>query len=576
MDMSVGGIDPSQKVQQTEQANKTAVEQELKNIADMKQSQKSADNKQDDKKLQSKHLEHLAQQNATTKTTHKDKGTAILSNLASDLEGLKLMDFTPKTLTKAMASNITDELERTMDKSSLSKDDKTEAQNRLTQEAVKGLQGREEKEQKEQHREDLKQSLNNPDVKDAIQDYSSSYAQYVAVSSPDAKNKLEDAQDRLKKKGFSDGDIKSLERATKRQFKTAFLSNIQNSFIEHMMSDKNTLDSVVTERQLSGAYKEAVNAGALTGMGDTEAAKNQMSNIADSSKTEIKDFIRDAVESKLIERHLNGTDNKAEIKKLVELGQKAGFNFQDFLKTWEQKKFDMGLFVMEVNNAQAADTQNKMEIGDVSAGGVSDKQSGYEMSKDEEKELLVNQLRAEMMKQALTGDPFASFSFVPKIKKLKNGLIKLGLYNEDFQKVEKEAKTLARYRTVEMLKDAFINRSTYYELNGPAYNLLNSKMKGLVANLEKLDLKLDKEQMDMIRDDANRQMHDHTIIELKSALALIENDHGNPNIEKNVPLMIKLVQRLREESGFTHGVGEDIDDIVYRYTHNVKSFKEDA
>jgi hypothetical protein len=39
--------------------------------------------------------------------------------------------------------------------------------------------------------------------------------------------------------------------------------------------------------------------------------------------------------------------------------------------------------------------------------------------------------------------------------------------------------------------------------------------------------------------------------------------------------MTKLIKRLREESKFTHGVGEDdIDDIISKFDKGSKSIKE--
>jgi uncharacterized protein YihD (DUF1040 family) len=70
-------------------------------------------------------------------------------------------------------------------------------------------------------------------------------------------------------------------------------------------------------------------------------------------------------------------------------------------------------------------------------------------------------------------------------------------------------------------------------------------------------------------------MHDHTIIELRSAVAILESQ-DNATIEQKVPLMIKLIKRLKEESGFSHGVGEDIDEVVIRHENGQKQVKEHA
>ncbi len=439
--------------------------------------------------------------------------------------------------------------------------------------------GRVERKGEKHHEGEDRSSVRNlndaKEMREAVQQFSSVFAQFAAAASPEAREKLEDAKDNLKKKGVSDQDIRSIEKAVKGSLKSGYVSDIQDSFTNHMFSSKKSFQFVVTSKQLNNAYEEAVKAQQLTGISaDPESVKEQMANIARVSHQEIKDFVKEAVESRLMERHLSGKDNRMEVKKLVDLGHKVGFNFNAFLKTWEQKKFDLGLFVLEAQNAEMAQDPNKISIGEVSAGGVNDKH-GYEMTKDEERELLINQLRAEMMKRALTGDPFAVFSFSPKIRKLKNGLIKLGLETEDFMKIEKEAKALARYRTLEMLKGSFIERSTYYELSGPAYGLLKNKIKGLVSNLGNLDMAISKEELDYLRDDANRMMHDHAIIELKSAVSILEN-HEHPSLEKKVPMMVKLIQRLKEESGFSHGVGEDIEEVVYRHQNNQKAVKESA
>jgi len=556
--------------------------QAMRKVEQLKQLQQQQMNTKAYESLKSdaKSIEELRGEKGYQSKLQKDPGIKILANLARELASLGI-DVTPKALKKSSTSFINDELESLFQTSSL-KEDSIEVNKNVTRDAVKGPQEREEQKegQKDQTKDsgqkmDIRKLVNTSDVKETIQQYSAAFAQFNIMASPEAREKLEDTKEKLKKKGFSEREITSLGKAVKRSFRNQFTSEIQNSFIEHMFSKKNTFQFIVTSKKLNRSFEEAIEAEKLTGISnDPQSINEEMKHVAEVSHEEIRDFIKDAVESKLMERHLTEKDNRDEVKKLVELGYKVGFNFENFLKTWEQKKFDLGLFVLEVEKAGRPENAGEISIGEVSAGGVNDKH-GYEMTKDEERELLINQLRAEYMKRAITGDPFAVFNFTPKIRKLKNGLIKLGLETESFSRIEKEAKALARYRTLEMLRGSFIERSTYYELSGPAYGLLNNKLKGLVSNLKNLDMNLTKEELDTLRDDANRQMHDHTIIELKSAASILEN-HDNPVIEQKVPLMIKLIQRLKEESGFSHGVGEDIDEVIFRHDNGQKQVKEHA
>ena len=603
-----------ERVNQPKQANQTehidnAVSRALRNVEHLNQLKQTAGAEQNEKtdlaqaQRRTEQLKQLQQQQMNSKAyenvlsdakrvdelrgekgyqskLQKDPGIKILSSLAKDMASLGI-DMSPKMLKKSSAGKINEELESIFQSASL-KEDSVEVNKNVTREAVKRSQGREENHSREQkhsdHQEEkanLRKLMNSSDVKETVQQYSAAYAQFALVSSPEAKEKLDDAKDKLKKKGFSEKEIVSLGKAVKRSFRNEFVTEIQNSFIQHMFSPKNTFQFVVTSKNLNNAFGEAIKGEKLSGISnDPQTINDEMKRIAETSHEEIKDFINHAVESRLMERHITGKDNRLEVKKLVELGYKVGFNFDSFLKTWEKKKFDLGLFIMEVEKANKAENAGEISIGEVSAGGVNDKH-GYEMTKDEEKELLINQLRAEYLKKAITGDPFAVFSFSPKIRKLKNGLIKLGLETEAFNRIEKEAKVLARYRTLEMLRGSFIERSTYYELAGPAYNLLNNKIKGLVSNLKSLDMNLTKEELETLRDDANRQMHDHTIIELKSATAILDS-HDSPVIEEKVPLMVKLIQRLREESGFSHGVGEDLNEVMFRHNNDQKAVKEHA
>jgi hypothetical protein len=568
----IGQINPAEQMQNTEQANNSAVVQELNKIDQLKQMQQKSDDKAYDKLLwNAKHLEALRDEKVQDKAL-KDHGVRILSNLMDGLSSLGIADISSKTLTKSTTNKIEHEFQKSLDKTAM-KEDKHEVTNRLTREAVRRSEGKGEEKHEKEHK-DARQLLSSADVSKAVQSYSGAYAQYVVAASPEARNKLEDAQEKLRKKGFSDRDMMIVERSVKRSLGNQVVSEIQDSFIQHMFSPKKTIEYALSLRKFNNSYKEAMQAGQMPDISeDPKAARKEMAQISEVSSDEIREFVRDAVESKLMERHISGRDNITELRKLMELGHRVGFDLDKFLKTWEQKKFDLGIFALEAKAVAKAENKLEISIGEVSASGVGEK-NGYEMTPEEEKELLINQLRAELMKRAITGDPFAVFSFAPKIRKLKNGLIKLGLFAEDFQKIEKEAKVLARLRTLEMLVGAFVERSTYFELSGPAFRVLNNKLKGLISNLENLDITLTREELDVIRDEANRNMYDHAVLELRTALAYLES-HENPSLEKKVPMMVKLIERLREESGFQHNFGENLGDL-FRRAEALNGVKEHA
>jgi hypothetical protein len=567
---------------QTEMSGKNDVANELRKVAtEQKDIQKMLDAKQFDMiKSDEKQLEAVRQEKQLDIKQQKDPGISILRNLADDLAKMGIMKPLHETIGKRAAKGALQEVEGVWETRGVS-DEQHVGKDQLTKEAIKRASGREQEQKREekesQKEKETQQKLLSPGVKEALQQYSAAYAQVALSGNSTAKDKLEDAKDKLREKGFSNEDLSGVERGVKRQIGKQLVTDVQDSFIQHMFSEKNTFDFVVSSRKFSSTVRQSMEMEEKGGLpADAAKLNDTINSVKDQSVEQVKEFVRAAVDSTLMEMHVNGTNDPKELRKYVELGYRVGFNFEAFIREWQQQKVDLGLVAMAITAPKETEAKGNIAIGDVNANGVSDKH-GYEFTKDEEKELLMNQLRAEYMKKAISGDPFAVFTFNPKIMKLKNGLIqlKLNMSDADFSRIEKEGRILARVRTLEMLKGAFIERSTFYELAGSAYGLLNNKIKGLISNLERLDMKLSKEELDILRDDANRAMYDNTLMELKSAVSILETQE-NPSLEQKVPLMIKLVQRLRDESGFKHGLGEDLDEAIYRHNNNMKSIKEGA
>ncbi|MFH1709843.1 MAG: hypothetical protein ABH860_02080, partial [bacterium] len=259
MVISANQINQTKSVNEAEQADNSTIAQELKKIEQLKQLQQQQMNSKAYEGLKSsaKRVEELRGEKGYQAKLQKDPGIKILSNLAKDLAALG-MDITPKSLKKSTTGKINDELEQILDKKAVLKEDKYEVSN-LTKEAVKRAQGREEEHQgqlsKQQRNMDMKKLMTSSDLKEAVQQYSSAYAQKALQSSPEANEQLKDAQSKLKEKGFSEKDIKILEKAVKRSLDTEFISRIQESFIQRMASPKNAFQ-LITESEPFGRMFE--------------------------------------------------------------------------------------------------------------------------------------------------------------------------------------------------------------------------------------------------------------------------------------------------------------------------------
>jgi hypothetical protein len=84
-------------------------------------------------------------------------------------------------------------------------------------------------------------------------------------------------------------------------------------------------------------------------------------------------------------------------------------------------------------------------------------------------------------------------------------------------------------------------------LGGPAFQLNEKKLKGLYNNLTRLGVELSKYDIDSLRDQANHKMFDVARSEFEKAIMLFK-DTKNPQVEKKIFLIVKLLKRLKEES----------------------------
>ena len=265
--------------------------------------------------------------------------------------------------------------------------------------------------------------------------------------------------------------------------------------------------------------------------------------VREEAKEEIKDFAKNKMEESLMGKILS-SDSKVsqksteELKELIKLASKVGIDLNEFSKDWKVKKHDLGLFVADIplsGGGLNSDSQNKKE------------KNPYEFTKDDEKDLLINRLRAVYMHRALSGDLASIMNTYFKIRRLKNGLIKLGISSDEFKNIEKDGTGLARLRLIDMLKSALEERATLYELAGPAFKLIEHKIKGILENIKRLGWDLSDTEFSSLRDNANIKVLNAAKDEFLSVRAILK-ESNRPDLDKRLSLILKLMNRLKGES----------------------------
>ncbi|MFA6430915.1 MAG: hypothetical protein WCV91_00815 [Candidatus Margulisiibacteriota bacterium] len=382
------------------------------------------------------------------------------------------------------------------------------------------------------------------EVKGLTKEYISTYGQLLVNGSTELKKKVEALEAKLQSNGVSPKELLSLKTNIKNSMRAELVSQIKVSFTDYLFSGKKgTMEYLISDWKLAESLNNAASAHRLGGddfgnfMGGLDSA---VKVVRDETNAEIKEYVNDDLTEKFVEAAQKGKADEKGIKELITLGSKVGFDQDEFLKNWAKKKDDLGLMPFVPPNIQSGLSSN-------SGFSQNNNSNQEEAVKVEERDLLSNQLRAVYMQRAIKGDFMTMVQTSFRMRKLKNGLIKLGLVLEDFKKLEKEGREVAISRSHEMLEEALAERATLYELSGPAFNLVEARTRSISSNLERLGAPIDKEDLAILIEKLDIKMHDLAMEELAAVEGMLKAGPDS-SLQKKQGKLVKLINRLREEA----------------------------
>ncbi len=414
----------------------------------------------------------------------------------------------------------------------------------------------------------------NKETSEQITKYADTYAQLIVGGTVEfEKRKLEDLKEGLKKKGVSEDKILQVNRKVKGAVRKELMREIKEAFFKKIISPNKTLEWVMNSKNLNDVIVSAKNNKELGGMdfgGVNGGLQGTINRAAEETREDLKGIIPELLQVKMIERQVSKKETGRDVKDLIILAHKMGINLIDVLLNVKAQYHDLGLAPVNIplnpNSSMGEFSEKKQD-------------TGYEFTIQDEKELMINQLRALYMQRAINGDFLTKMRTSFKMRKLKNGLIKLGVVfgdlNSDLEKVREEGVALGRLRLLEMLDETNRERATLYKLAGPAHELVEKKTKGILRNLARLGLDMDKRDLDAMRDKANKEIFGVAASELRSINAVLENK-SHPAYEKRQRLLGKLICRLNEESNLPMPNDLGIEEVALRDNDNLNNISEAA
>jgi hypothetical protein len=389
------------------------------------------------------------------------------------------------------------------------------------------------------------------ELKLLVEEYTTVYTKYLVSDSPQLKEEVVKLEKQLSDL-MPHHQLLELQVRIKNNIRQMIAEAGKEKLLGRVMSKEKGIETFSNEAAAHRVFGFAANNPKLGGadFGNYhEGIQGTADTMAQEASREVKTFLSEELENAVVRRILTKDKTVEEyVDKLMKVASRAGFDTKEWaLNVLPGRKRDLGLTLIEVpasgvgilvNTSTDNPNQNNNQA-----------KHGYEFVSEDEKEIMVNRLRAAYMQQILKGDFRSQLSAAFKMRKLKNGLYRLGIYTEELDaKVKQEAEIVAKMKLLDMLKEALLERATLYDLAGPAHALIERKIKGVLKNAERIGLQIGTSEFDSLRDSMNQRVYAISKREVEIVRSA-QQINKSPQLAKKEQLLLKVLARLKEESG---------------------------
>ncbi len=400
---------------------------------------------------------------------------------------------------------------------------------------------------------------------DAINHYLATYE--TAVRNGNTRTtKLIQLEEKMVKAGtLTSRQMNDLQLAAKKAIRADIEKNISDAVLQRQLTKGTRLENLQAESALNMIVNKT-NSLATLGGKDFGNYKNGITGTSNEimykTSKNLNMFAMQSLEEKLIETHISTDANRGEqftkfIEKMEEVTNNSGIVKKWYTENVDRIEDQTGLKAIQFDLHQGEDFGQTINIQagflDMSSGQQQQQSQQqppheYEYTADDEKSLLINRLRALYLQRALNPNMRTHLKTEFKMRKLKNGLLRLGVYTDVLnQTIHDEAKDVAKERSIEMLKEALLERASLFTLEGNTYKVIEQKIKGIIRNASAFGFNLTSSDFNKLRDESNRAMFsitkkEYILIEIRIA------DEPVPTVVLRYRELKKLMDRLKAET----------------------------
>ncbi len=514
------------KLLEKKQQEKILEELAMKNAERAQQTTQNLDSVfQESKRLSTQQSDIVSKYKQTIETAHLKQKIHQLTQAieASIIRALKTQEFKNQDLTKTLGQTQAfknQELTKTLGQTQAFKN----------QELTKTLGQTQEYEQFKdpEHSKRIKQLKNN--IKNKTTTPKAIIQQYIAHVfdlTPIGKQTNTDPSKQKSKTltkvdmlalGATESDLDSLsnlsESIIKQSMKQSMKQNLKQLVVLSLLATINnqTVSDQLDAKALESSYVSVINSlKSSRKLGHSDTIDALHTTILEEAKEEVRYALQTIVRQ--TQSDSNGSDGQPKdsdaltIDRMFERAQQMGIIsdrtnhlFQDPMTV---DLFDLGHMLLDFGNSTDSDDTHSNT-------------HAYSYTQDDEHNIVLDRIRANLMQLAISGSFISGLVAKFKLTVDKRRGVKLGIYNKKMEhKLTTKAKQQAITQLQAMLNEALLERASFHTEFGTDWDNNATKIKGIIRNLQRLDVEIDAGTLLHKITQANRAMK--PIVELEQA-----------------------------------------------------------
>ncbi|MFC1753787.1 hypothetical protein ACFL96_10410 [Thermoproteota archaeon] len=402
------------------------------------------------------------------------------------------------------------------------------------------------------------------ELKTLLKEYLTAFSDAMVNQGPQKEEAVKELRQKLLQQGYSTKNLRTLEGSMKNMLRSELKTQIKNAFIKYALSFSNRKYSseLIENKANFNFLSDVANLKGVFGEGRVKLAE-----LKEEAKSELRFFLADELDSSLAVAAAKGDSTNAlaaAFDRFNTLASIIHFNPQEFIQSIRSKLDDLGdsRFIKDRIPLQIDADQKK---------GSSNQDQDPDSEQQQQTEELQDELRFTLMQNFIQRGFFHSMKLKRKLRGLKKQLKNQSSFSdEDFEKLKKEAKGLARMRFIDMLREAYEVRATLPELNGTEYEIMRKKEKTALKGLASIGYPLDEYEKKQLIDKVNKSLFPVIKEEYLKIEVYLETNPKNIRLLQNRKNALAILERLRQESNIKEDIRpKSVEDITFTSDTNV-------